>query len=240
MKKFSLVFSLLITAGLCCAQQFTIKRVEVAGDKVNLYYDLLDETAQRAYTVSLYSSRDNFISTLEKVSGDIGLEVRPGGNRKIVWNAKEELGSDFEGKVGLEIRGKVYIPFVRLDGLNKSFKRDKPYELTWTGGTQQNILNFDLYKGENKITTFPNIANVGHYTMTMPTAIKPGKGYKFKITDTRNKDQIVYSAPFVVKRKIPLLFKALPVAMIGGGVYFLVSGSQGEKEIPGPPSPESK
>lgn len=233
MKTFLIVFFLLISVPLL-SQQFTIKRVEVSGDKINLYYDLIDDIQQRAYTISLYSSKDNFISTLEKVSGDVGLEVKPGGNRKIVWNAKEELGADFEGKVGLEVRGRVYIPFVRLDGLNKTFKRDKPYEITWTGGTQQNILNFDLYKGEDKITTFPNISNVGHYTLTMPISVKPGKGYKFKITDTRNKDQIVYSAPFGVSRKIPLMMKVIPVALLGGGIYLLTSGNKGPENIPDP------
>jgi len=237
MKTFLIVFSFFISAPLW-GQQFTIKRVEVMGDKINLYYDLIDEVQQRTYTISLYSSKDNFISTLEKVSGDIGLEVKPGGNRKIVWNAKEELGADFEGKIGLEVRGRIYIPFVRLDGLNKSFKRDKPYEITWTGGTQQNILNFDLYKGEDKITTFPNISNVGNYTLTLPISVKPGKNYKFKITDTRNKDQIVYSAPFGVSRKIPLLMKAIPVVLLGGGIYLLTSGDKGPENIPDPITPE--
>lgn len=220
------------------AQQFSIRKVELAGDNINLYYDLLDETPQRSYTVSLYSSRDNFISTLEKVSGDVGLEVRPGANKKIVWKAKDELGPDFEGKVGLEIRGKIYIPFVRLDGLNKTFKRDRPYEITWTGGTQQNILNFDLYKGEEKVTSFPNIANVGHYTLTMPLTVKPGKGYRFMITDTRNKDQIVFSSDFGVSRKIPLLVKAVPVVLLAGGIYLLTAGSDGPEDIPDPITPE--
>lgn len=215
-------------------QQFTIKRVEIEGNNVNLYYDLLDETPQRTYTVTIYSSHDNFVSQLVRVNGAVGLEVKPGSNKKIIWNAEKELGSDFSGKVGLEVRGRVYIPFVRLDGLNKKFKRDKPYEITWTGGTQQNILNFELYRNEEKITTFPNIANVGLYTLTMPTTVKPGKGYKFKITDTKNKDQIVYSVPFAVGRKVPLLLKVLPVALLGGGIYALVSGNKGPNDIPDP------
>lgn len=236
--KINLVLALLFVNVYIYAQQFTIRRVEIFGDKVNLYYDLSDDTQLRNYTIALYSSRDNYISALEKVSGDIGLEVKPGGNRKIVWNAKEELGTDFEGKIGLEVRGRVYIPFVRLDGLHKSFKRDKPYELTWTGGTQQNILNFELYKGESKVTTFPNIANVGHYTLTMPLSVKPGKGYKFKITDSRNKDQIVYSQSFGVTRKIPLLLKGVPVALLSGGIYLLTSGSKEPQNIPDPIVPE--
>ena len=219
-------------------QQFSIKRLEVAGDKINLYYNLTDTIASRTYTMTLYSSHDNFISPVQKASGDLGLEVKPGSNKKIIWNAKEELGSAFDGKVGLEVRGRLYIPFVRLDGLNKSFKRLRPTEITWTGGTQQNILNFDLYRGEDKITSFPNLANVGHYTLTMPTTVKPGKGYKFKITDSRNKDQIVYSAPFKVTRRIPLLLKAAPFVLIGATAYLIVSNRKSPpRDIPDPITP---
>lgn len=232
-------FLVMISAGTACAQKFSIKRVEVAGDKVNLYYDLVDTIASRSYTINLFSSRDNFITPLAKATGDLGLEIKPGSNKKIVWSAKEELGADFEGKVGLEVRGRLYIPFVRLDGLNKTFKRTRPTEITWSGGTQQNILNFDLYKGDEKITSFPNIANVGHYTLTMPMTVKPGKGYRFKITDSKNKDQIVYSQPFAVKSKIPIYIKAIPVVVVGAGVYFLVSGNKEPKNIPDPASPET-
>ena len=205
------------------AQDFAIKRVELDGELVNVYYDLLDTTARRTYTVNLFSSRDNYITPLEKASGDLGLEVTPGSNRKISWNTREELGNAFEGEVTLEIRGRIYIPFVRLDGNYTSVMRMKPYEVTWTGGTQQNILYFDLYNGEEKITSFPNIANVGHYTMTIPSSVKPGKGYYFKITDSKNKDQIVNTKQFAIKSKYPLILKAVPVVLIGGLVYWLTT-----------------
>jgi hypothetical protein len=220
------------------AQDFTIKRVEMEGDLVNIYYDLMDTTARRTYTVNLFSSRDNYITALEKVTGDLGLEVKPGPNRKISWNTRGELGDAFEGEVSLEVRGRLYIPFVRLDGQYETMKRTKSYEMTWTGGTQQNILNFDLYKDGEKITSFPNIANVGHYTLVLPSSVKPGKGYHFQITDTKNKDQIVNTPPFVVKAKYPLILKAVPVVLVGGLVYWLVSRQpEAEKidEAPGPP-----
>jgi hypothetical protein len=218
------------------AQEFTIKRVELEGDLVNVYYDLLDTTARRSYTVNLFSSRDNYITALEKVKGDFGLEVKPGPNKKITWNTREELGNAFEGEVSLEIRGRVYIPFVRLDGQYSSFKRTKPYEITWTGGTQQNILNFDLYKGEEKITSFPNIANVGHYTLVIPQSVKPGKGYTFKITDSKNKDQIVNTSAFSVKPKYPLALKAVPVIALGGLIFWLTTlGGEDPETIPPDP-----
>src|SRR3954471_7740172 len=151
MKKILILFMLITQIGY--AQNFTIHKVEVAGDKINLYYELTDIDLSRTYTVSVFSSRDNYISPLAKVNGDIGLEIKPGGNKVISWNAREELGSTYEGDVALEIRGRIYIPFVRLDGLQRTFKRGVSNELTWTGGTQQNILNFELYKGEEKITS---------------------------------------------------------------------------------------
>ncbi len=219
------------------AQNFSIRKVEVAGDNINIYYDLLDSVTSRTYTVDLYSSRDNFVSRLEKVNGDLGLEVKPGGNRKITWAAKEELGSAFEGKVGLEVRGRVYIPFVRLEGLNRIYKRGRAFPLTWTGGTQQNILNFDLYKGEEKIYPFSNIANVGKTDINIPTSVKPGKDYYFRITDSKNKDQVVKSANFSIKRKVPLLVKIIPVVAIGGVIAALPKSSAQNKDIPDPLDP---
>jgi hypothetical protein len=88
-----------------------------------------------------------------------------------------------------------------------------------------------LYKDGEKVTSFPNIANVGHYTLTIPSSVKPGKGYSFKITDTKNKDQIVNTSTFAVKRKIPLLLKAVPVVLVGGLVYWLTTlENPGEEE----------
>lgn len=235
--KYLILFILIGSAGVLRGQSFSITRVEVAGDKVNLYYDLVDVDVSRTYTVAVYSSQDNYITPLEKVSGDVGLEVKQGGNRKITWSAREELGANFNGKVALEIRGKLYIPFVRLDNLYSSMKRGKAYEITWTGGTQQNLLNFDLYKGDEKVTTFPNIANVGHYTLTIPSSVKPSKDYRFKITDSRNKEQIVYTTPFAVKRKVPLLFKVVPVVIVGGAIYALGKGKESPSNIPDPVVP---
>jgi len=235
MKKLLVLLTGLIP-GFAFSQSFSITKVEQIADKVNIYYDVIDPE-NRGYTVSVFSSRDNFITPLEKVSGDVGLEVKSGGNKKVVWSAKEELGNDFNGKVSLEIRGRVYIPFVRLDNMYKNMKRGKPYEFTWTGGTQQNILNFDLYRGDTKITSFPNIANVGHTTLTLPSTTKASGGYKFKITDSKNKDQIVFSPQFVVNRKIPLLLKAVPVILLGGAIYGITKANKGPQNIPDPATP---
>lgn len=237
-----------LTGLLCCcvlglsvtlhAQQFVIKRVELANQQVIVHYDLLDTVSGRTYSMNVYASNDNFINPLQKISGDVGLEVKPGNNKTFAWDAKAELGENFSGSVSLEIRGKLYIPFVRFSGFDeyKTIKRLKPYEITWSGGSPQNILNFDLYKGDKKVTTFPNVANVGHYKMTLPKDVKPGKNYRLRISDTKNKEDVVYTGLFTVKRKTPLLLKVLPVLAVGYLATLL--GGGGPNEIPDPIGPK--
>ena len=237
MKQLLTIIIIFITSS-SFAQDFNISKVEIDGGKVNVWYNLLDTMRSRVYTISLYSSADDFISPLAKVTGDAGLEVKPGGNRKITWNIIDEFGANFEGDVALEVRGRVYVPFIRLDGLQRSFKRGVAHELTWTGGTQQNILNFDLYKGDHKITSFPNIANVGHYTMVLPKSVKAGKDYRFRIVDSRNKDQVVYTGMFHVKPKFPLLLKIAPAVIVGAGIYLLLPKPNRDRSIKEPVLPD--
>ena len=236
--KVIIVLIALLVFNSSSAQVFSIHRLEVAGNKVNIFYDLVDTISSRSYTIALFSSADNFISAQQKVKGDLGLEVKPGYNRKIVWDAKEELGIEFNGPINLEVRGRLYIPFIQLDGLNKTFKRLTPTEITWTGGTEQNILNFDLYDGDEKITSFPNIANVGHYKLTIPSSVKPGKTYRLRITDSRNKDQVVFSQPLKIIRRLPLSLKIVPIVLIGVGSLFALSGHASVQTIPDPITPQ--
>ncbi|MBX7126266.1 MAG: hypothetical protein K1X47_11275, partial [Cyclobacteriaceae bacterium] len=167
----------------------------------------------------------------------VGLEVAPGRNRKIVWDAKE-LGEGYDGNVALEVRGRLYIPFVRIEKLQKVLKRGVAYQATWNGGTAQNILNFDLYRGEEKVTTFPNIANVGHTALIIPTHVKPGDDYRLQITDSRNRDQIVFTDVFRIKRRVPLGLKLGVVGILGGAGYYFASQSTGPSDIPEPGTPK--
>jgi hypothetical protein len=219
------------------AQQFSIKRVELADQKVVVHYDLLDSVTGRSYTMNVYSSHDNFLNPLQNITGDAGMEIKPGNNKKIVWDAKAELGPDFAGRVALEIRGRLYIPFVRFTGFEdyKTLKRGKAYQLTWSGGTSQNILNFDLYRKEKKVSTFANIANVGNYKLILPKDTKPGKGYRFRVSDTKNKNEVVYTETFNVKRKTPGFLKVLLIGGVGFGIYTMLD--QGDDAIPDPIKP---
>ena len=218
----SILFILMALTG--SAQEFAITKVELTGESIILHYDLIDTVRSRTYSIHVFSSKDNFLSPLTKIKGDAGLEVRPGQNKKITWDSKQELGAGFHDDIELEIRGRVYIPFVRFNnfGDNIVIRRGKPTTLTWTGGTRQNILNFSIYKGDEFIAVIPNIANTGSYDIVLPTDIKPGSGYRFVVTDNKNKDQAMQTNTFEVRRKIPLLMKLVPVVLIGAAVPLLL------------------
>lgn len=67
--KFKIAFFLfLVLATSALAQVFTITKTERQGDNLILYYGLLDSINNRAYTINVYSSSDNYINPLSKVS----------------------------------------------------------------------------------------------------------------------------------------------------------------------------
>ncbi|QLH34271.1 MAG: hypothetical protein HWD62_19380 [Cyclobacteriaceae bacterium] len=233
--------SIFLIAGsvLGVAQDFKIKKLEQVGDKINLYYDLLDSTenSKRNYSIYLYASRDSYTSPLTKVTGDIGQIVRTGENKKITWNAKEELGADFEGKISLEIRGKEFVPFLKLDGFNnkKPWKRGVLEDITWSGGRANSLINFELYKN-GKFVAAPHTSiatSLGKYSILIPKSIKPGGGYTFRIADSKNREEYIFTEEFSIRRKFPLAAKTLAFAGVGAAMYFLIQ-SDANNDIPDP------
>lgn len=230
------VAALLLFGGVAFAQSVDVRNIELSEGTVNITYNLNDSIVGRYYTVRLYSSEDNFLNPLVEISGDVGMEVSPGHGRVLTWHAQDELGSSYDGKLSLELRARVYIPFINVDSFDdiKTLTRRRKENLTWSGGRSNNILNFNLYRGEEKVTTLSNIANVGHYELELPVHIKPGKGYYFLISDIKNKDEVVRTSQFRVKRKVPLLFKVLPAFAIAGASTLLAPEVGGSTEIPDP------
>jgi len=224
------------------AQEVKIEKVELQGNNVVIHYNLLDQNTDRKYSLHLYTSRDNYVQPMEMVDGDIGVDISVGENKKVIWNVNKEFGEDFQGDLAIELKGTIYIPFVSLDGFEQYevLKRGKPYDFTWSGGRGDNVLNFELYRGETKVKVFEERPNVGNTQLTIPTDVKPGKGYWFKISDKRNRDEVVHTGTFVVQRKLPLILKVgLGAIVVGVTGYLLGSdNSQEEPDIPEPPLPQ--
>lgn len=215
-----------ITPALC--QLVQINKVELAGEKIIVHYDLEDTTPGHEYLLNLYSSVDNYNAPLAKVTGDIGTEVKPGAEKKVEWAIRDEYGG-YKGKIALEIRGRVYVPFVKLTNfkVSGSYKRGKSYPLQWKPGAN-NPINVELYKGNLRVSGVSDLPNSGSFMLDIPAKAKTGGDYKLKISDTRNGDEVIWTSPFTVKNKVPLLLKILPVAAIGGAAAALGGSGGGE------------
>jgi hypothetical protein len=207
------------------SQDLVIKEIALIGEDVYISYDLLDNDVTHKYQLSLYSSNDNYILPLEMVEGDIGVDISVGGNKTAIWHARQELGADFKGDVAVELKGKLYIPFVTLNDFESvgKMKRDRPYTLTWAAGRGSNVLTWDLFNSKKeRVHTFTNIANVGEYEFVLPKDVKPGKGYTLKITDQNNKEDIVITPPFEVTRRVPLYIPSSLGGFAAGVLYLLI------------------
>lgn len=231
LKKLGLVLCLsLALLNRLYSQQLQIKSVILKGQDIIITYDLSDQNIEHNYSLSLYSSEDNYVQPLKEVEGDIGIDQSIGGNKQVVWHAAKELGADFNGDVSIEIKGRIYIPFVSLNNFEdiNAMKRGRAYNITWTAGRGSSVLTFDLFNKNNEIVhTFTNIANVGEYELEIPKDVKPGKNYRFRITDQKNKEDIVYTHRFNVKRKVPLYVNLALLGLTGTSGYLLVGSLQG-------------
>ncbi len=226
MKRLLPLLLVLISLG-SYAQNVIVHKVELVGDKIIVHYELDDSNPIHEYQLQLFASKDNFANPLTKVKGDVGDEIKPGKDKKIEWNIREELGG-YKGRIALEVRGKVFIPFARLQNFDskKGYKRGKSYNLTWKPGNT-NPLNIELYKGGERVGGENNHPNNGTYTLFVPAKAKPGKDYRLKVSDTKNTQDVIYTSYFKVTPKVPLVVKILPLLVVGGVVAVLAGGGGG-------------
>lgn len=238
-----LVIAVFITSA-AVGQSVIIKKVELAGEQVIVHYDLEDSNPNNEYLISLYTSKDNYSTPLTKVSGDVGIDIKPGAGKKIIWTIRQEYGG-FKGKLALEIRGKVYIPFVRLQGfdVSKTFKKGKTYNLKWKVGGS-NPINIELYNGGERVSGEINQPNNGAHALFIPKHASKGKEYRLKFSDSRNPEEVIYTDYFRVGPKIPLWMIAAPVVVVGGVVALLSGGGGGNgnkdpetSKLPAAPEP---
>jgi hypothetical protein len=227
------VILLVVTAFVSCAaiaQSVAIKKVELAGEQVIVHYDLEDSNPNNEYLINLYTSKDNYFAALTKVSGDVGMDVKPGVDKKIVWKIRDEYGG-YKGKLALEIRGKVYVPFVRLQGFDakKTYKKGSSYQLKWKVGAS-NPINIELYKGGERVSGEINQPNNGSHTLFIPKHATKGSDYRLRISDTKNPEEVVYTDNFKVAPKIPLLLKVVPAAIVVGVLVVVLSKKSGGED----------
>jgi hypothetical protein len=238
MKKTFILLCVCLVPTFLSAQKIVLSRIDLEMDKLVVYFSLDDTNPNHTYQIALYSSKDNFATPLTKVTGDVGTEVKAGSEMKIRWNMSQELGA-YKGDLSVEVRARVFIPFVKLTSFDTSrkYKRGKTYPLLWSSGNMGGQIDIDLFEGQNRVDGDRNVPNTGKYEFAISGSVKPGKDYRLKFTNTRNRDEYIYSQPFRVVPKVPFALKAGGVALVAAGVYFLLGnddtppGPDGEKPI---------
>lgn len=241
MRQIILLVCLIALPSVSHAQKASIKKVELAGDKIIVYYDLEDSNPGNEYQIQLYSSQSDFATALTRVKGDVGNEIKPGSDKKIEWSVREEIGP-YKGRLALEVRGRMFMPVAKINSISAGdkYKRGKSHLVNWRPGNT-NLINIELLKGGARVSTEINQPNSGAFNLFIPEHSKVGKDYSIRITDTKNPSDFVISQPFAVTRKIPLLLKVLPVVAVGGAIYLLGGGTEPPTDktgIPDPPHPE--
>ncbi len=236
--KIYVLITLLFAVFFAQAQKVTIKRVELAGEKIIVHYDLEDSNPNNEYQIALYSSQSNFVTALTKVTGDVGNEVKVGSDRKIEWSVREELGP-YKGRISLEVRGKQFVHVAKFTNITAAtkMKRGKSHTIAWKPGNNHPI-NIELLNGGQRILSELNQPNSGSHVLYIPKAADKGKGYVVRITDTKNPQDVSTSKPFAVTRKIPLLLLALPAVAVVGAVVALAGGGGGGDTPSGNPDGE--
>ncbi len=217
-----LVITLIPLIGLL-AQSVENLKVKLDGREIVVYFDLVSPNSNGFYSIDLFSSNDNYNMPLKIVSGDVGIEIAPGNEKRITWRAKDEIGG-YKGKISIEIRARFYIPFVKVQSpvTNQMLRRGKVSSLEWTEGTATDELRLELYKDNQRLQTISTTPNTGLYRWSVPGNIKAGKNYQIRLSDLKNQEDAVFTGEFRIGQKIPMGLKIGVGVLVGAAVYFLI------------------
>ena len=122
---------------------------------------------------------------------------------------------------------------------DSKFKRGNALQVRWTGGNPDDEYALDLFDGRFHYRHIGELKNSGTYPWIIPKDVKPGKEYKFKLTNTNDFGEFAYSRTFIIKRRVPVAVWIVPGALIvGGAVYMLFFYDDGElDDLPAPIEP---
>lgn len=219
-RKLATVILFLLTPYILLAQEITDFTYQLVDTRVEISYTLSGQASDR-YEVNLYHSLDNYTRPLTQVTGDIGMDIVPGRNKKVTWDAKTELG-EFKGGLSLKLRS-VFIPFLTFDiSKGSKFKRGKSAEIRWDGYSGK--LDLELYQGRNRVSTLAALSSASSFTWNIPKEFNLGSEYRMKASGNGRE---VYSGPFSVKRKVPMALWIAPGVAVVGGIVAIIAGSGG-------------
>lgn len=228
------------------AQSINNVQASISGSTVIITYDLTSSDNGQKFDIEIKSSKDNFASALKEVTGDVGSNQSAGTGKKIIWDARKELGA-FKGDISFEITATVtFTPLKFVKPIAGSgVKIGKPYSVQWVGGTEGRNLKLELMKNNTSVMDMGNINNTGSYTWNVPKTMEKGENYKFRLLDPTKPNNAVLSAQFDLKKTSILVYVIPGAVAVGVLTAVLVSGGDGGgggeptggEELASPPPP---
>jgi hypothetical protein len=113
---------LILTSFDCFSQRIENVHPEIAGEKIHIYYDLIGIADNQSVIVKVFMSTDGgktYGEALKSVTGDVGVVVGPGVNRRIIWDVFEEV----DELVSLNVKFKVTADLLHSEQYGQSIER---------------------------------------------------------------------------------------------------------------------
>lgn len=228
MKSTSIGLLLLLTASTLHGQIVDHVVSSFDGERVTVAYNLKSKKTDERFHVLVYGSHDNYNQQLV-VAGDAGEHVAPGEGKQIVWEAKRDLPSSFNGDVQIKIK---VIPQPAPSALTfqplalTTYKKGRTVSIKWNGGNPADKLTLELYQDNKRNQLIASaMDNDGNHDWKIPMNVK-GKNYSFRLVNISNTAQQAESDTFNIKSKTPAIAIIGPVVLVGAGVTFLMLGGE--------------
>jgi hypothetical protein len=235
MHKYYLLLLLFFPFTCSVAQQVSNVRAETKGDVIYIFYDLQGSMDKQKYKIALYSSHNQLEEPVALVSGNVGDTIMAGKDKKIEWQAKNEI-SRYNGEISFEVQATlVYSPLAMSAAqVNKVYKRTKAYPFSWRGGVANEKIRLELFNGNTRVAQSEDVPNKKQYTLKIPANARPGDTYRLKVTTLNHPDNSVLSQAFTVKRRFSWPVKLIPVAIVTGAVIYRLTRKP-DLTLPEPP-----
>jgi hypothetical protein len=217
------------------AQQVSNVRAEAKGDVIYVYYDLKGFMDNQKYKISLFSSHNQLEEPLALVSGNVGDTITAGKDKRIEWQAKNEL-SRYNGEISFQIQATlVYSPLAMASSqIKKEYKRAKAHTFSWRGGVADEKIRLELFNGNTRVAETEDIPNKKQYKLKIPANAKPGDQYRLRVTTLNHPDNSTLSNTFSVKRRYSWPVKLIPAAIVAGAVIYQLTRKP-DLRLPDPP-----
>jgi len=175
------------------AQTQAIENVvfEFDGERISITYDLNYKNTGQKFTISLYSSHNNYQKPITLLTGDVGDNILPGKRKKVMWDVRNELPPYFDDEISIKVKAiLIEVPTAdivpalgyQIQPLKSiAYKRGSEIKIQWEGGASGDRIKIDLLKNNVLQQTLTQTNNTNSYLWEIPKNYKTGKSYNLRI-----------------------------------------------------------